>query len=92
MSQLTDQPLVIVTTQGQLEETLRRVMQQISPAPVTDFAAEKMTVAKAADYIGISYASLIKWITDGHFRCHGSGRTRFILRSELIEDYKKMSK
>jgi excisionase family DNA binding protein len=87
-----DQPLVIVTTTGQLEETLRRVMQQINPAPITDFTAEKMTVAQAAQYIGISYASLIKWIAEGYFRCHGTGRTRFLLRSELVEDYKKMTK
>ena len=88
----TDQPLLIVTTTGQLEETLRRLMQEINPVPVTDFTAEKMTVAQAAHYIGISYASLIKWIADRRFRCHGTGRTRFLLRSELIEDYKKMSK
>lgn len=92
MSQLTDQPLVIVTTTSQLEETLLKVMKQISPAPVTDFAAEKMTVPEAANYIGISYASMIKWISEKRFRCHGSGRTRFMLKSELIEDYKKMSK
>lgn len=88
----TDQPLLIVTTASQLEETLLKVMKQINPAPVTDFAAEKMTVAEASHYIGISYASLIKWIADGRFRCHGTGRTRFMLRSELVEDYKKMSK
>lgn len=92
MTMQTDQPLLIVTTASQLEETLLKVMKQISPAPVTDFTAEKMTVAEAAHYIGISYASLIKWIADRRFRCHGTGRTRFLLRSELVEDYKKMSK
>ncbi len=92
MNTQTDQPLVIVTTTGQLEETLRRVMQQINPAPVTDFTIEKMTVAQGAHFIGISYASLIKWIADGRFRCHGTGRTRFLLRSELVDDYKNMTK
>lgn len=92
MTMQTDQPLLIVTTAGQLEETIRKVMRQINPELVTDFTTEKMSVAEAASHIGISYASMIKWISAGHFRCHGTGRTRFLLKSELIEDYKKMSK
>ncbi len=87
----TNEPLLhILSTRSQLRDLLREVIGEINPPPVTDFAAEKMTVAEAASYIGISYASLIKWIAAGRFRCHGTGRTRFILRSELISDYKKM--
>ncbi len=85
--------VMILSTPLEIAEGLALLLERYkNPSPVADFKAEKMTVAQAAHYIGISYASLIKWIADGHFRCHGSGRTRFLLRSELIEDYKKMTK
>ncbi len=91
IKEMETEPLLhILSTRSQLRDLLREVIQEIQPATAVDFTAEKMTVAEAAHYISISYASLIKWIADGRFRCHGTGRTRFLLRSELIEDYKKM--
>ncbi len=54
--------------------------------PKPDFGAEKMTVAEASQYIDLSYAMLYKWITAGKIPVHGKGRTRFVLKSELIEN------
>lgn len=85
--------VMILSTPLEIAEGLAIFLDKYrNPSQESDFKAEKMSVAEAARHIGISYASMIKWISAGHFRCHGTGRTRFLLKSELIEDYKKMSK
>lgn len=55
-----------------------------------DFQTEKMTVSEASKFIDVSYITLCKWITAGKIPVHGKGRTRFVLKSELIENYKQL--
>ena len=54
------------------------------------FENEKLTVGEGCKYIDVSYMTLCKWINLGKVPVHGTGRTRFLLRSELIEAYKKI--
>lgn len=57
-----------------------------------DFSAEKMTVGQGAHFIDVSYPTLCTWIKDGKVPIHGKGRTRFLLKSELVEAYKNLNK
>lgn len=90
MSTDFDHPLLIVTTPSQLEETLRKVMKRIHHEPVTDFADQKMTIQQAANYIQVSYKTLCTWVNDGLIPVHGKGRKRFVIKDELVDNYKKM--
>ncbi len=58
--------------------------------PETDFKKEKLSAAEAANYLGVSYQTFIGWIKAGKVPFHGAGRTRFFLKSEIIESYKNM--
>ncbi len=59
--------------------------------PEPDFKNEKMTVGQGAHFIDVSYPTLCNWINDGKVPIHGKGRTRFLLKSELIEAYKNLN-
>lgn len=82
-----NKPVVIITTQGQLEETINRAVQkflQKAPNQVTEFT-ERMDRKTAARFLGIHYASMYSWVKDGKIKEHGSPRKRFYYRNELIE-------
>lgn len=88
----TDQILVVITTTSQLEETLRKALNQIFPEkPMIDLMSEKMTVLQASQYIQVSYKTMCSWINGGFISVHGKGRKRFLIKSELLEQYKKMN-
>ena len=60
-----------------------------APKPEPTFQDEKLTVKEAEEFSRISTRTLYSKIRSGKIRIHGSGRTRFLLKSELIEDLKK---
>ena len=81
--------VMIFTTADEIAAGLKKFMdehEQKKPQP--NFKTEKMTVGEASKFIDVSYATLCKWITAGKIPVHGKGRTRFVLKSELIESYK----
>ena len=81
--------VMILSTPSEIAEGLKMFLaeyQKLNLEP--SFEKEKMSVAQASRYIDISYPTLLKWITQGKIRVHGKGRTRFVLRSELVTDYK----
>lgn len=87
-------PVIITGTSSEIAEGLKKLMAMTEitkqePASL-DFKLDKMTVSEASQFIEVSYVTLNKWIRDGKIPVHGSGRTRFILKSELIEAYKRM--
>lgn len=82
-----NKPVVIITTQGQLEETINRAVQkylQKAPNQVSEFS-ERMDRKQAARFLGIQYASMYNWVRDGKIREHGIGRKRFYYKNELIQ-------
>jgi excisionase family DNA binding protein len=81
--------IMILSTASEIAEGLKMFLRDYqTPKVETSFESEKMTVGKASEYIGVSYATLLKWISRGKIRVHGNGRTRFVLKSELITDFK----
>lgn len=83
--------VIIMSTPLEIAEGLAILLDKyISPRPEADFKAEKMTTAEAALYLGVSYQTLNIWIKNQKVPVHGTGRTRFFLKSELVESYKNM--
>jgi excisionase family DNA binding protein len=83
--------VMIFTTADEIAEGIKRILKEHSASqPKPDFETEKMTVGQGAHYIDVSYPTLCKWINEGRIKVHGKGRTRFLLRSELIHDYKQL--
>lgn len=84
--------ITLIGTPEQLAEGLKRFADlHAAPTPEPDFQDEKMTVAEAAQFMGIHYETMNKYIRQKKVKAYGATRTRFLLRSELIEDFKKMS-
>jgi excisionase family DNA binding protein len=83
--------VMIYATPAEIAEGVRLFMTQ-NPKPTTEpsFESEKMTVGEGSRLIGVSYPTTCKWINEGKVPVHGKGRTRFVLRSELVEAYKKI--
>lgn len=82
---------MILSTPEEIAQGLRKFLNEYHPAQKqVDFKTEKMTVAEASLFIDVSYPTLCKWINDGEIPVHGKGRTRFLLKSELIESYKQL--
>ena len=81
--------IMILSTASEIAEALKMFMAEYQkPNIEPSFEKEKMSVAQASKFIEVSYTTLLKWITKGKIRVHGQGRTRFVLRSEFITDYK----
>lgn len=83
---------IIVLKANELRQIVREEFEKVVQPEPPDFHKEKMTVGEAAKYIQVSYETMRKWILQGKIRVHGQGRTRFLLKSQLIEDYKGMNK
>jgi excisionase family DNA binding protein len=83
--------LIINGTPEEIAEGLQRFADRnATPKPAPTFEDEKMTVAQAANYVGISYKTLCKLISEKRITCWGTNRKRFVLKSELIEDLKNL--
>lgn len=81
--------IMILSTASEIAEALIMFLAEYQKSSIEpSFEKEKMSVAQASRFIEVSYTTLLKWITKGKIRVHGQGRTRFVLRSELITDYK----
>lgn len=82
---------MILGTPEEIAEGLKKFLADSKEEPQTkDFKDEKMTIGEAAPFIDVSYPTLCKWINEEKIRVHGKGRKRFVLKSELIEDYKTL--
>lgn len=83
--------VIILSTAEEIAEGLNRILKEHSKNQVQlSFEDDKMTVGQGAHFIDVSYPTLCKWINEGKIPVHGKGRTRFLLRSELIEAYKQI--
>lgn len=83
--------VIIYTTAEEIAQALIIMLEKYSVSqPIPSFQDEKMTVGEGANFIDVSYPTILKWITQNKIRVHGKGRTRFLLRSELIHDYKNL--
>lgn len=82
--------VLILTTAEEIAKGIQKILDDYSANKPNkpSFENEKMTVAEGSQYIGVSYLTLCKWITSEKVPVHGTGRTRFLLRAELIEAYK----
>lgn len=97
MKTMENERVIIITNRGvadtnraTVREMLAEIMKPESISNQPDFKADKITVAEAAKFAGISYPTVLRWINDGKIPVHGQGRTRFLLKSELTEALKKM--
>lgn len=84
--------LIITGTPESIADGLTQFAERHKPAPKpkSDFQSDKMTVEQAGRFAGTCYKIMCKRIREGKIRCYGTGRTRFVLRSELIDDLKAM--
>lgn len=82
--------VMIFTTAEEIAKGIQRILDDhLAKKPnQLSFENEKLTVSEGCKYIDVSYMTLCKWINTGKVPVHGTGRTRFLLRSELIEAYK----
>ncbi|MDP2887478.1 MAG: helix-turn-helix domain-containing protein [Bacteroidota bacterium] len=77
--------LVFIIPKDELEQTIRKVMnEQNQSKPVIDIS-EKMDRKQAAKFLGVSYTTMYNWLKDGILKEHGHARKKYFLRSELIE-------
>ena len=82
---------MIFTTAEEIAKGLKKILDEHSTSkPKANFEDEKMTVGQGANFIDVSYPTLCKWINAGKIPVHGKGRTRFLLKTELIEAYKQI--
>ena len=82
---------MIFTTAEEIAKGLKKILDEHSTSkPKANFEDEKMTVGQGANFIDVSYPTLCKWINEGKIPVHGKGRTRFLLKTELIEAYKQI--
>ena len=83
--------LVFIIPKDELEQTIRKVLnEQIMGKPVIDLS-EKMDRRQAAKFLGVSYTTMYNWLKDGILKEHGYSRKKFFLRSELIESMQNNS-
>lgn len=83
--------VMIFTTAEEIAKGLKRILDEHSASkPKANFEDEKMTVGQGVNYIDVSYTTLCKWINEDKIPVHGKGRTRFLMKSELIEAYKSI--
>ena len=81
---------MILSTPAEIAEGLKMFLAEHECVnPELSFDNDKMTVAEASSYRGICYATMCKWINSGKIKVYGKGRTRFILKSELIKSLTK---
>lgn len=83
---------MIFSTRSEIAEAISDIIREHNKQkkPVTDFADQKMTIQQAANYIQVSYKTLCTWVNDGLIPVHGKGRKRFVIKDELVDNYKKM--
>lgn len=80
--------LVFIIPKDELEQTIRKVMNEQNPVkPVIDIS-EKMDRRQAAKFLGVSYTTMYNWLKDGILKEQGHARKKYFLRSELIESMK----
>lgn len=77
--------VMILSTPSEIAEGLRMFLaDHQKPIIEPSFQTDKMTAGEASKFAGVSYNTFLKWINLGKIEVHGKGRTRFVLRSELI--------
>ena len=83
--------VMILATPAEIAEGLRRFLaDNPSPEPTPEFDSDRMTAAEGSRFAGVSYRTFCEWINADKIPVHGQGRTRFLLKSELVEALKKM--
>jgi len=82
---------MILSTPEEIAEGLLLFMaNHQKKVPEPSFESERMTVGKACQFSSVSYRTFCNWIKEGKVPVNGTGRTRFVLKSELIDSLKKM--
>ena len=77
--------VMILATPAEIAEGLRMFLAEyVKEKPEPSFHDDKMTVSAGSIFIDVSYSTLCNWINEGKVPIHGKGRTRFLLKSELI--------
>ncbi len=77
--------LVFIIPKDELEQTIRKVLnEQNQSKPVIEIS-DKMDRRQAAKFLGVSYTTMYNWLKDGILKEHGHARKKYFLRSELIE-------
>ena len=83
--------VIIYTTADEIAKGIKKILDEyLPPTIIPTFENEKMSVREGSEHIDVSYVTLCRWIKSGKVPIHGEGRTRFFLRSELIEAYKNL--
>lgn len=84
--------IMIYSTRSEIAEAISDIIREHNKQkkPVPDFTDQKMTIQQAANYIQVSYKTLCTWVNDGLIPVHGKGRKRFVIKDELVDNYKKM--
>ena len=76
--------LVFIIPKDELEQTIRKVLNEQNPVkPIIDIS-DKMDRRQAAKFLGVSYTTMYNWLKDGILKEHGHARKKYFLRSELI--------
>ena len=90
MEKLNTEKVIILSTRSEIAEGLIMFLAGYIPAnDKPSFEDDKINVAKASKFADVSYATMCKWIQQGKIKVYGKGRTRFILKSELIQSLTK---
>lgn len=83
--------VIIYATPQEIAEALLIFMQKYErQKPEPTFENDRMSVSEASRFAGVSYRTFCLRIKAGDIPVHGSGRTRFILKSELLETLRNL--
>lgn len=82
-------PQIVIMQRHDLETAFESIAQKYI-TPRQPETSERLTVRQAGDFIGCCYPVIRKMINEKKVRVNGSGRTRYLLKHELIEDMKRL--
>lgn len=83
--------VLILSTPLEIAQGLSIILEKYhNDQPDDDFKNQKLSAIEAANYLGISYQTFNRWVRENRIVAYGSGKTRFFIKSELVEAYKNM--
>ncbi|WP_297097555.1 helix-turn-helix domain-containing protein [uncultured Draconibacterium sp.] len=59
--------------------------------PLTDFKNDRITTTDAIKLAGVSAPTFTKWVRAGLIPRHGTGKTHYYFKSEVIDSLRKMA-
>lgn len=77
--------VILVARSQDLRQIIREELEAISFKKKDNDLPERLSRRDVADFFGVSYQTVHKWTKAGKIKEHGFGKSKFYLKSELVE-------